>query len=74
MATNSCELAGFLTTVRGRKVFGKQGMAGTLEEAVFRLVLYIAERWGLGSKLTLECLLGRDNYIILNLVLPWYCA
>ena len=55
---NSYELAGFLTTVRNRKVFGKQGMAGTLEEAVFRLVLYIAKLWGLGSKLTLECIFG----------------
>ena len=45
------ELAGFLTTVRGRKVFGRRGMAGTLEEAVFILVLYIAKRWGLGRLL-----------------------
>ena len=55
LATNSRELTGFLTTVRGRKVFGKRGMAGTLEEAVFRLVLYIAKLWGLGSK---ECIFG----------------
>ena len=36
MAMNSRELAGFLTTVRGGKVFGKRGLVGTLEEAVFR--------------------------------------
>ena len=47
---NSRDLAGFFTTVRGRKVFGKRGIAGTLEETVFRLVLYIAKCWGLGSK------------------------
>ena len=59
LATNSSDLAGFLTTVRGRKVslFGKRGIAGTLEEAVFRLVLYIAKRWGLGSKVG-ECIFG----------------
>ena len=55
LATNSRELAGFLTTVRGRKIFGKRGMAGALKEAVFRLVLYIAKRWGLGSK---QCIFG----------------
>ena len=43
LATNSRDLAGFLTTVRGRKVFDKRGIAGTVEEAV-------AKRWGLGSK------------------------
>ena len=58
LATNSRELAGFLTTFRSRKVFGKLGMAGTLEEAVFILVLYIAKLWGQGSKLTLECIFG----------------
>ena len=34
LATNSRDLAGFLTTVRGRKVFDKRGIAGTAEEAV----------------------------------------
>ena len=35
LATNSRDLAGFLKTFRGMKVFGKRGMAGTLEEVVF---------------------------------------
>ena len=55
-----------------QKVFGKWGMAGTLEEAVFRLVLYIAKLWGLVSKLTLECVFG--TWQLCNLKLcptPW---
>ena len=56
-ATNSHKLAGSLTTVWGGKVFGKQGMAGTLEEAVFRLLLYIVKH-RLGSKLISECIFG----------------
>ena len=46
---------------------------GWLVHLKFRIVLYmIAKHWGLGSKLTLECmLLGRDNYVISNLVLPY---
>ena len=35
LATNSRDLTGFLTTVKGRKVFGKRGIAGTVEEPVF---------------------------------------
>ena len=49
-ATNSHKLAGSLTTVRGRKVFGKRGVAGTLEEAVFRLVLVHSQTLGAGLK------------------------
>ena len=44
-ATNSRELAGSFTTVRGRKMSNKQGMAGTLEEAVFKLILYMYHRY-----------------------------
>ena len=32
LAMNSRDLAGFLTTIRGRKVFGKRGMAGNLKK------------------------------------------
>ena len=38
-ATDSRQLAGSLTTVRGGKVFGRRRIVGTFEEAVFRLVL-----------------------------------
>ena len=44
---------GWLSHNRGGKIFGRPGIAGRFEEAVFRLVLY--------SKLT--CILGRDNTI-----------
>ena len=43
------KLTGSLTTVRGRKMSGKGEMAGTLKEAVFRIVLYIAKLRDLGS-------------------------
>ena len=51
-------------------VFGKRGM-DTLEEAVFGLVLYIAKLWGLGSKLTSECIFGawQLDYVISK---TWY--
>ena len=47
-------------------------IAGTLEEAVFRLILYIAKRRGMGSKVNIymNAFLGRDNYVISNFVLP----
>ena len=53
LATILRDLAGSLTTVRGRKVLGNRGIAGTLEESVFRL---ITKRWELGLKLT--CIFG----------------
>ena len=67
MATNSHELAGTLTTVRGGKVFCRPETVGKFKEAVFRLALFLAKLLGLGSKLAF---LGHDDYVIPNLVLP----
>ena len=54
LATISRDLAGSLTTSAG-------GIAGTLEEAVFRL---ITKRWGMAQKLT--CTIGARQLRILK--------
>ena len=46
LAVNSRELAGFLTTVKGGKVFCRSEAAGKFKEAVFRLGLFLAKIWG----------------------------
>ena len=67
MATNSRELAGSLTIVRGGKVFCRPETAGKFKEVVFRLGLFLTKIWGWALN---YAFLGCDDYIIPNLVLP----
>lgn len=47
-------------------------MAGTFEEATFRLVLYIRSQKQGRVGLKAECILGRDEYVVPSLVWHTY--